>query len=562
MEDEQVSQGSGDGKGEEVNDDDDSIEFLEWPHSSKVRCVCANPSFADMTFDQFWAEIHTEYRFDPELDEDVMREYHSRLWEHEGISANWHEDSLAYPNRKPGRAGIRYESCTPAELKRMVKERGLRDPYEPGVTLKPLYLRILDEDDRKQKFRFMDLPAELRINVCRLLLTKANDRSPRYWDVAILRTCRQVYEEAKDLVYTENVINVGFGITDIQEDESIVKRVHVHNDTEEFTAAHGRHFCMPGAIDDYPDFLRRVQRLELRLSYEFEFRDANSADLTIVWFPLNQLLFGFTSFLMEGHDLKHLEIRFNFLEHMEDSEYEQCLYPLLRLPNIPNIACEGYIPGHVGTKLKREMASAEPGFNTLRQWRLLTKEASAQLALFEMLGCMGCNCGECNSPTERVEQLLFRLQSLTEAKEDGFISSAHEEQFLARLGMLKRTLQAVNISELKSKVQTLTDGRKAVQLYDKTTDDARLEEAIEIWDSEIYEDPETIERPSHDWSDEVDDRAVDDQKLLDSEDIARVFKQWGAGSTPEADDDASAARQTARPLSAASSRFTIPDEDF
>ncbi|EKG15235.1 hypothetical protein MPH_07569 [Macrophomina phaseolina MS6] len=73
-------------------------------------------------------------------------------------------------------------------------------------------------------FRLLDLPAELRLRVYEHALT-APDRIIRIYysyqrdrirprlALALLRTCRQVYAEARDVLYQENTVFVRADVT-------------------------------------------------------------------------------------------------------------------------------------------------------------------------------------------------------------------------------------------------------------------------------------------------------------------------------------------------------------
>lgn len=386
-------------------------------------------------------------------------------------------------------------------------------------------MSLLKTADRTETFHFMDLPAELRIHVCRMLFSVGYSQ-PR--GVAILRTCRKVYDEAKGLPYSEPTPHMFFNIRDLP-DGLVSKHMRVHQTFQNLSSEHGRFYCLPRAIDDYPNHLRRVQQLEIRLHYE----KAPGADGAVRdadgWQPINQFLFGLASFLMEGHDLKYLHFKVDFPPQMKDSAFEECLFPLRRIRNVSNVTFEGTMPAYVTKKLSSDMSGSGLVFNTLRQWRLLNEEASAQINLLEELGCFGCDCGEC-PPGERAERLMIQLNTLTEARRECVFNSVREENFLARLGMLKRTLKVVNIKELQKKVRAIVEKRVAIAKYEKEVDDDCLEDAIEEWGNDVYRMEAMAKRPNQDWIE-------------------------GDGIPP-------LDLGPARPPSVASSQFTVPDSDF
>ncbi|KAI7489772.1 hypothetical protein KC357_g2190 [Hortaea werneckii] len=68
-------------------------------------------------------------------------------------------------------------------------------------------VKSADAPNDDQAFRFLDLLPEMRNLVYRELLVWPSNRLERCWP-QILRTCRQVNDEAKDIIYTENAAKV------------------------------------------------------------------------------------------------------------------------------------------------------------------------------------------------------------------------------------------------------------------------------------------------------------------------------------------------------------------
>ncbi|KAI7403485.1 hypothetical protein KC328_g2339 [Hortaea werneckii] len=84
--------------------------------------------------------------------------------------------------------------------------------YDPGwkyPTIMSEHRRVKSADapNDDQAFRFLDLLPEMRNLVYRELLVWPSNRLERCWP-QILRTCRQVNDEAKDIIYTENAAKV------------------------------------------------------------------------------------------------------------------------------------------------------------------------------------------------------------------------------------------------------------------------------------------------------------------------------------------------------------------
>ena len=86
------------------------------------------------------------------------------------------------------------------------------------------------------------------------------------------------------------------------------------------------------------------------------------------------------------------------------------------------------------------------------------------------------------------------------AKIESCFSSRLEENFMARLSSLHRTLKKVDVEEIRELVSSLTETRKALTTYEDVSDDGRLEEAEKIWDGRMFDDDLKYE-PEEDWSD-------------------------------------------------------------
>ena len=162
------------------------------------------------------------YRTNPAIDSDQTRD-----WEQEGALHRNTESSYLDPDwifkcigPHMRMSKVIYDWCKPAELKRFVCDRLLTDPYPQGLTLKYFYIQALEKDDREWRFRFMDLPPEMRLMVYRNLLLHENPWLPLQstFNVhslsktypAILQTCRQIYDEAYSVLYDENMFQVTF----------------------------------------------------------------------------------------------------------------------------------------------------------------------------------------------------------------------------------------------------------------------------------------------------------------------------------------------------------------
>ena len=140
----------------------------------------------------------------------------SQLWvmkdgEQRFINENpWTED--AWEKFDPYDKRYLYRDLTAPELRDCIRARGLVDPYPQGLTLRYYYIRILHCADKAATFRFMDLPPEMRLMICTelLFIGEVCCRKDTFCYPEILRTCKQVHEEANDILYAVNEINCAF----------------------------------------------------------------------------------------------------------------------------------------------------------------------------------------------------------------------------------------------------------------------------------------------------------------------------------------------------------------
>lgn len=464
-------------------------------------------------------------------DETDVSEASEIFWEREGALHGHVESSYLHGiwtrKRYSRRLIVNYDRCKPQELKRFVNDRLLQDPFPKGVTLKYFYIRTLEKADRQWSFRFLDLPPEMRLLVYRqLFLIKTFPYSDhRYSSMhpAILRSCKQIYEEARSVPYDELVYKVDFNVV-AENYGRDNKHAMVHMDFKAAGCTHAKYLRVPQAINDYPEFLRRIARLEVRLTYKVK---GNVGVLGDGASARNPYLYTLASFLMDGHRLKTLNLKLDPSSEMEDWNYGMVLYPLRRLRNISNVNICGYIPKKVEKKLLRDLKSVEPAFNTMRQWKLLADQAEAQFGIHEAIhGESECTCGECLP--ECIQDLHFHMRSLDVAKEESCFSSYLEENLIARLAKLRNVLDRVSVSDLEAQVKKLIEKRAALKEYEAVTDDGRLEEAEKIWEGVVFDD-DLKYGSDHDWSDDDSDAGIEqadpgamgEERQLDSPPAAR-----------------------------------------
>ena len=511
------------------NDTVNSVNGVVQPSLTLAAATAAYDSDEDEIASEFDSEMEHDSGSMYSVDTDISHD-DGVMWEQEGVLLHHRENSYVNPARmwygriRDGK--INYDYCKPEELKRFVVNRLLSDPYPQGVTLKYFYLRFLNRDDRDRHFRFMDLPPEMRLMVCRNLLLK----EPAYicqYDYnrdklypAILQTCRQLNQEASGILYDESTFRVVFVAGGGETGHGRAVSAQIHQEFKSSLCLHAPWLRVPRGIDDYPEFFRRISRVQLHLRFVSHGQVTLSENAT--W-PLNHFLYSLASFLMDGHRLKLFTLKLDISSTVEDSKYGMIFYPLRRLRNIGDVDIEGHIPDNIKAKLIADLESSEPAFNTMRHWKLITDELQAQLDIHEaMHDEIECACGECSMP-DCIEEIGFRLSHLDDMGFKSGFSSRLEENFMAHLAGVRKFLNRAKIDELKELVETLILKRQAMIKYERVSDDGRLDEAAKIWAGEMHDYSLKYE-PEDDWSDDVDGttggKAAEEDSSKTSEPVA------------------------------------------
>lgn len=302
----------------------------------------------------------------------------------------WHPPTSSYTQKEiEGRSNFSsrntYDSSSSAELRRFIKDRMLTDPYPQGRTLKYFYLRVLERDDRTKTFRFLDLIPELRNVVYKELLTFIfcqfcpTCHKPCF--PSILRASKQIYGEAKAILYAENEVLCTFtakGSTNGFSPALFFSSIHGRETSGDQRQGVDRLFY---GMKHFPEYLHNIQRLHIDVVYR-------GGGMASARFSLQSCLINLASFLMDSHCLRKLRIHiYDTAENAEDdvaytTELDGIVYPLRRLRGIQEVELTG-VSDKSKTAIIADMKSTTSAFNTMKHMHHLKQETGMYLSMHE-----------------------------------------------------------------------------------------------------------------------------------------------------------------------------------
>ena len=276
-----------------------------------------------------------------------------------------------------------YTSSSPAELRQYVKDRNLPDPYPGGITLKYFYILALDRADNNKSFRFLDLIPEMRNLVYKeLLVFGFCGKCPfvhSFCYPAILQTSKQVYKEAKEILYAENTIACLFAVV-VDRRDNAHRYTQIH--TTEADGYNVRLSCVFHGMKAIPEWFRQIHSLKFTIDVH-----GNGSVSRARSFAQGCTL-NLASFLMDKHSLKKLQI--NIVNHLDNVDAAKLtasiLYHLRRLRGIDQVLITGNVDPGLSQAVVADMQRApEELFNTVPHLYKLRAEGWAYIQLAQTM---------------------------------------------------------------------------------------------------------------------------------------------------------------------------------
>jgi hypothetical protein len=391
----------------------------------------------------------------------------------------WHLVVTSYTTKEWLRRGhftsrATYHLSSPTELRQYVRNRNLANPYPQGLTLKYFYLRVLDRDDEEKSFRFLDLIPELRNMVYKELLTFVTcPNCPAVHEPChpeILSTSKQVYKEAKAILYADNEVHCRFtasGPTRGYGRATFFASIHgqeVKGDSQHRLDSifYGMNFI--------PDYLRQIQRLHVDVVL-----DGGSKE--IARSSLQSCLLNLASFLMDGYCLKKLRIHIYDMsaDDIDDTHWpDTIVYPLRRLRGIEDIELTG-VSDALKSAIIADMRSATtPTFNTLKHLVQLQAEAEGYLRIVSSLDPYNGESLDDAPPPPRGYDLSDDIKNLSrelgefyemDEEYDPFVDAETELNTRRKMQDLKDCLAKVNLDNLDQRRKEYLDAKSIRKDY-------------------------------------------------------------------------------------------------
>lgn len=381
------------------------------------------------------------------------------------------------PARRSWQADF-YDCCTPEDLKRFVVDRGLKDPYPQGMTLKYCYLTLLNRADRDSSFRFLGLPAEMRLRVYRCLLIQdpnTHDPIPGTIYPAILRTCKLIHCEARDILSDENHFDVIFSARD--NDCGHISREAVV-DQDSSGPNDWKYSCLPSSVNDFPTLFEKIGQITVTLSYGKGPQAPSQHGLSAI----NRYLCNLSSFLMDKHRLKRLRLvmKLEWDTILDESQYRKMLYPLRWLRNISQLTVDGPVPSKLVAQLRMDVRNNEPALNTVRQLHFALEQADDYIDLIIAIhGLIPRDLSEDWMDHGCVEEIQFLYARVEEISCFGITSTRREECILGALHYLRRALTHTKLVYIKSCAMGMVKRSREWKSHETKADVQRFAEAAQ-----------------------------------------------------------------------------------
>lgn len=362
--------------------------------------------------------------------------------------------------------GIDYKRCTSKALRHLVLRRGLKDPFPSGLTLKLFYIGILSAADKALRFRFRDLPAEMRNQVYdELLISQRASFTVDKCYPQILATNREIHSDATGILYADNTLRCSFVFTHSDNPSDYRFQITLHDkyypdsnwaENRKLSAAQVHDLA---AVCELPvaSKFHKIANLDIYVhaSNVGDF-DSHRSNGFKTRGALQNGLLAFVSSLMDGHCLKRVSLSFTCAERWwpfgqpvaidQSSWAGHSLYPFRRLRGIDQVTVSGNISTDLAEAIAGDMQSDRPAFNT---WHELQRVQALLDSYLELIRAH--HLEDFAGKWKEFDELLCLSAlppAILEYNEAVFIDEEHEAEVLASIVQQERFLRSLGPAEL------------------------------------------------------------------------------------------------------------------
>ena len=380
-----------------------------------------------------------------------------------------------------------YDFLSANELRSFVRARNLEDPLPCGLTLSYHYIKVLEHANKNPPpFRFLDLAPEMRNLIYELVLvvpdecvcgTIHEDKcTPQ-----ILLSCRQVYDEAKEILYAENTVKCSFSSV-MMNDFEFQENEMLHRTRRTALGGIGNLSAIQVSsltLQSYPDFFRRIQKLDIDAHFCDCRRIAHDPDEACHF--LGSSLLSLISFLMDNHRLKKLNVRISSTAEITEKQVATILYPFRRLRNVAIVTITlrihgTEVPPQVTEDVIEAMKSITTSFNTLKWYSLLKKQSQAYTSVANVVA-PDREDGLAEDGFEFVGRARHAERVLEETDKKLYDGVGNEEQeygVMQKLAETRDILSEMDQSKLERRVRKLRNAGKELRKYSLQGDHSEI----------------------------------------------------------------------------------------
>jgi len=321
---------------------------------------------------------------------------------------------------------LAYSVCSVTELRDFVRERVGRDASSNKTH--DYYVRKFERLDRHARFRFFDLPPELRAYIYREVLTwtdsdsDSDSRSVCY--PQILSTCKLAYREARDMLYAENVESIQLALGNPA--PCVVRVGGGHTSKRDLVTT----MSLEGV--GWRPHLRKCAHLRIEIDVDPS-EGARGVTNSTVARRINNLLYSLANNLAGHKHLETVELRQQGDHgYINGSLYPHMLYPLRKLAADNRVLSPTGVPSPLAAEVTKKSINSAAKCNLIERCWQLEDRVKAALHLPRGFGLDKLTTGRFAGCAGRLQDMAMGMK---------FVGRKWEEEMLEVMGRYEEGLK-------------------------------------------------------------------------------------------------------------------------